>query len=117
MIEPSKHNRKQMLRSRKQPRPSAASPSSSEDDSKPNQPTPFLSVFVPVVLLLSVLLPTIADRQLPTPKSVNAPLHEFSEERARIHLEHIVSAGVRTVGSVANEVITVEYIMGKVSPW
>ena len=47
---------------------------------------------------------------LPTPKPANAPMTTFSEQRARTHLHSMISYGVRTVGSVANEVKTPRYI-------
>uniref|UniRef100_A0A8B9K7S0 Endoplasmic reticulum metallopeptidase 1 n=1 Tax=Astyanax mexicanus TaxID=7994 RepID=A0A8B9K7S0_ASTMX len=39
---------------------------------------------------------------------------EFSSERARKHLEHITSVGPRPVGSVENEVLTVNYLLQQV---
>lgn len=50
-------------------------------------------------------------RWLPEPRPASAPAREFSEARARKHLEAITGFGVRTAGSVANEVHTPAYLV------
>jgi len=47
---------------------------------------------------------------LPTPLPADAPATAFSEQRARTHLHTMIGYGVRTVGSVANEIQSPRYI-------
>ena len=54
------------------------------------------------VMLLCVITAVLAvwrDGALPPPKLLKAPADEYSETRARVHLERLVLCGVRTVGS------------------
>ena len=56
-----------------------------------------------------------SDQRLPSPKpSAATPPHDYSEERARVHLLSIVSLGVRTVGSRNNEILAVGYLNAQV---
>ena len=57
----------------------------------------------------------VAHRWLPSVKgATRTPSTEFSEERARVHLDAIVGCGVRTVGSYGNEVAATNYIQSTV---
>ena len=55
------------------------------------------------------------DGVLPAPRGLDTPLQEYSEARARAHLNTIVDFGVRTVGSKSNEVDTVKFLLDEVS--
>ena len=70
-----------------------------------------------LVALFALCLGLVAhlDGALPTPRGADIPADEYSEARARVHLESIVGFGVRTVGSVANEVTTIEYLLEEVA--
>ena len=63
------------------------------------------------LLCVAVPLAYLSDEWLPSPQPATIPPHLFSEERALLHLNQIVSFGVRTVGSVANEKLTPDYII------
>ncbi|KAG1698276.1 hypothetical protein DVH05_015265 [Phytophthora capsici] len=51
---------------------------------------------------------------LPHPKALNAPVNEFSEARARVVLEQIMSFGYRPVGTKANEELTPNYLLEQI---
>ncbi|KAG9486725.1 hypothetical protein GDO78_006874 [Eleutherodactylus coqui] len=70
---------------------------------------------VPAVLLLYVLgmrgLVHLSLRQLVTP---GARSSGFNATTARVYLEHITAIDSRTVGSPANEILTVNYLFDKI---
>ncbi|XP_001640905.2 endoplasmic reticulum metallopeptidase 1 [Nematostella vectensis] len=72
---------------------------------------------VTVSFLGAVLLYAfIKLHSVPPPKlSSESHLGEFSEQRARVHLDKIASYGPRPTGSIANEVHAVNYILKQVS--
>lgn len=75
-------------------------------------------VFVSVLCFYGVIFVTsyLESRAVPSPKRhVDSHIGEFSEERARVHLDAITSFGPRPTGSVANEIHTVKYILDQVS--
>ncbi|TDH69130.1 hypothetical protein CCR75_003182 [Bremia lactucae] len=51
---------------------------------------------------------------LPPPKSLDAPLTEFSEDRARVVLEKIMDFGYRPVGTEANEILVPNYLLEEI---
>lgn len=51
---------------------------------------------------------------LPTPLPVDAPMDAFSEDRARVVLENIMSFGYRPVGTRANEELTPNYLVQEI---
>ncbi|KAE8878843.1 Endoplasmic reticulum metallopeptidase 1 [Phytophthora fragariae] len=51
---------------------------------------------------------------LPAPKGLDAPSDEFSEARARVVLEQIMSFGYRPVGTRANEELTPKYLLQQI---
>lgn len=51
---------------------------------------------------------------LPEPKGLDASPNEFSEARARVVLEQIMSFGYRPVGTKANEELTPNYLLQQV---
>lgn len=64
-----------------------------------------------VALALGIVAAYVADNALPTPRAASTtPADEFSEERAHAHLKRLLSFGIRTVGSAANEIHTPQYI-------
>eukprot|EP00128_Syssomonas_multiformis_P015422 Colp12_sorted_trinity150504_noHs@28199 len=88
-----------------------------KDDSKTlilKRSAPYGYAFLPLLALFygTMMLGHFwANRHFPLPKPFTAPETEFAEGRARVHLDAITSYGVRTVGSFANENLTVEYIL------
>jgi hypothetical protein len=48
---------------------------------------------------------------LPSPRGLEAPLDQFSEARARVHLESLTGFGIRMTGSPANELLAVRYLL------
>ncbi|XP_073525027.1 endoplasmic reticulum metallopeptidase 1-like isoform X2 [Phyllobates terribilis] len=71
---------------------------------------------VPAVLLLYVLgirgLVHLSLRQLVTPGTRST---SFNATSARVYLEHIAAIDSRTVGSPANEILAVNYILDKIN--
>lgn len=68
--------------------------------------------FYGIIFVISYL----ESRAVPSPKRhVDSHIGEFSEERARVHLDAITSFGPRPTGSIANEIHTVRYILDQVS--
>ncbi|XP_075065388.1 endoplasmic reticulum metallopeptidase 1 [Mixophyes fleayi] len=84
-------------------------------DRKTRSRTLVFGAGVPVVLLLYVLgmrsLVHISLRQLVTPGTRNT---DFNATTARVYLEHITAIDSRTVGSPANEIHAVNYILDKI---
>ena len=79
-----------------------------------SSPCSLAVALLPLVLLAAAaLLAVVSDRAfLPNPRgAADTPATVFSEERARDHLARILSFGIRTVGSAANEVHTPDYIL------
>ncbi|CAH1243705.1 Hypp7143 [Branchiostoma lanceolatum] len=70
-----------------------------------------IAVFITAILLIVFL----AAKQLPPARTdAGTPLTEFSEERARRHLDAITGFGPRVAGTYQNEVQTVEYLLGEI---
>ncbi|KAM4052330.1 endoplasmic reticulum metallopeptidase 1 [Anomaloglossus baeobatrachus] len=71
---------------------------------------------VPAVLLLYLLgirgLVHLSLRQLVTPGTRSS---SFNASTARVYLEHITAIDSRTVGSPANEILTVNYLLDKIN--
>ena len=57
-----------------------------------------------LLLVASAVIATLCHFDLPAAAPVDAPARQFSEGRARAHLEGLVALGSRVVGSYANEV-------------
>ncbi|XP_031550512.1 endoplasmic reticulum metallopeptidase 1-like isoform X2 [Actinia tenebrosa] len=75
-------------------------------------------IFVSTLCFYGVILGIsyLESRSVPSPKRhVDSHIGEFSEERARVHLDAITSFGPRPTGSVANEIHTVKYILDQVA--
>ena len=70
---------------------------------------------ISALFAVSIGLVSYFDGVLPAPRGVDTPAAEYSEGRARRHLDNIVGFGVRTVGSVANEIETVDYLLQEVA--
>ena len=58
-----------------------------------------------------ILFVYLRDSRLPSPLPASVSAHVFSEGRARPHLEALLSSGIRTAGSPANEVFAARYIV------
>ncbi len=89
----------------------AASPAAAAAAAAPRS---LAAALLPLLLLtVAALLAVVSDRALlPPPRpAATTPAAVFSEERARDHLARILSFGIRTVGSAANEVRTPNYIL------
>ncbi|KAK3709030.1 hypothetical protein QZH41_014908 [Actinostola sp. cb2023] len=56
----------------------------------------------------------LESRSVPAPKPHDTHYGEFSEDRARVHLDVITSFGPRPTGSIANEIHTVNYILEQI---
>ena len=66
------------------------------------------------VLLFTVWITLVRSRSLPLPVGKDAPLTQFSEERAREHLTHLLNLGPhRVVGSLENEEMAPKLIIEK----
>ncbi|KAM8960090.1 endoplasmic reticulum metallopeptidase 1 [Pelodytes ibericus] len=86
-----------------------------EDDRKHQSRALVFGAAVPVVLLLYVLglrgLVQISLRQLVTPGTQSA---DFNATTARDYLEQLTAIDSRTVGSPANEIVAVKYILERI---
>lgn len=71
-------------------------------------------IWIPIVLFncLFLLLSHLCNHSYPEAKTMQSGNgHEFVEELARNHLINITAIGVRTVGSMENEIKTVDYLL------
>lgn len=73
-------------------------------------------VFTVAVLFYAVIsiLCYIESHAVPSPKPHDTHYGEFSEARARLHLNAITSFGPRPTGSIANEVLAVNYLLNQI---
>ncbi|XP_072260327.1 endoplasmic reticulum metallopeptidase 1-like [Pyxicephalus adspersus] len=87
----------------------------SSNDKKTRSRTLVFGAGVPALLFLYVLgirgLVHLSLRQLVTP---GARLSDFNASNARTYLEQITAIDSRTVGSPANEILTVSYILDRI---
>lgn len=74
-------------------------------------------VFAVAVLVYTVIsiICYVETHAVPSPKPHDTHYGEFSEDRARVHLDAITSFGPRPTGSVANEILTVNYILQQIT--
>ena len=70
-----------------------------------------LYVLLVVFYISMILFVFLRDSRLPSPLPASVPAHVFSEGRARPHLQALLSPGIRTTGSPANEVYAARYIV------
>lgn len=68
-----------------------------------------------VVLLLYFMLLRLVVQQSMQNLLVSSPSPDFNATRARSHLEHITGIGPRPVGSPANEIVTVNYLLEQIN--
>ncbi|CAI5744335.1 unnamed protein product [Peronospora destructor] len=64
---------------------------------------------------LTFAVVTYWHTRLPEAKGLDAPPNEFSEDRARVILEQIMSFGYRPVGTKANEELTPNYLLEQIA--
>ena len=80
---------------------------------------PTLSGLLYVILLTfylaMILFVYLGDARLPNPLPATIPPSQFSEARARAHLQSMLSWGIRNTGSPANEVYTARYIVSELA--
>ena len=74
-----------------------------------------LYVLLVAFYIFMILFVYLRDSSLPSPLPSSAPAHVFSEGRARVHLQSLLSSGIRNAGSPANEVYAARYIVQQLS--